>query len=142
VETRNFVVNGETYTVEIQELSRERVTFTLHGRTYRVTHELKAPNREKAAASAAPGRTIARVRGGAGNAVAAPISGVVVAIECKEGDAVAEGDVVVRIEAMKMQNAIPSPRAGTVKAISVRIGDQVKEGDELLRVEKPAERKS
>jgi oxaloacetate decarboxylase alpha subunit/pyruvate carboxylase subunit B len=48
------------------------------------------------------------------------------------GDAVDEGETVVVLEAMKMENALPSPTGGTIKAINYSSGDSVAKGDVLL----------
>ncbi len=50
------------------------------------------------------------------------------------GEKVSEGETVVVLEAMKMENALPSPTNGTVKAINFSSGDSVKKGDVLAIV--------
>ena len=71
---------------------------------------------------------------GAGNAVKAPLPGTIIAINVKVGDQVNVGDVVIVLEAMKMQNNIEAEFAGTVKAINVNNGDSVMEGSVLLTI--------
>ena len=56
---------------------------------------------------------------------------MIVEYEKKVGDAVTEGDAVVILEAMKMENALPSPVSGTVVAINFKSGDSVAKGDVL-----------
>jgi biotin carboxyl carrier protein len=53
----------------------------------------------------------------------------------KEGDKVAAGQVLLVIEAMKMEHAIKAPRAGVEKALKHRVGDRVREGSVLAEVE-------
>ncbi len=50
------------------------------------------------------------------------------------GDKVSEGETVLVLEAMKMENALPSPANGSIKAINFKSGDSVKKGDVLLLV--------
>ena len=68
-----------------------------------------------------------------GQAVEAPIPGTVVRIVVKQGDLVKNGDVLMIIEAMKMENEIFSPCDGTVAEIAVTAGGAVNNG-ELLAV--------
>jgi len=64
-------------------------------------------------------------RAAAGNDVIAPMHGVVVEVSAKQGEAVAEGQVVAVIEAMKMMNEIRAHKAGTVAAVHVAAGATV-----------------
>ncbi len=65
----------------------------------------------------------------------APINGIVVSIQCKEGDKVARGAALMVIEAMKMQHTICAPHDGEVKEVPFQVGDQVQEGQPLLVLE-------
>jgi acetyl-CoA carboxylase biotin carboxyl carrier protein len=67
--------------------------------------------------------------------VPAHITGVVWKIECAVGDAVAEGDVVVVLESMKMEMPVESEEAGTVAEIRCEEGQAVHEGDTLVVLE-------
>jgi pyruvate carboxylase subunit B len=62
--------------------------------------------------------------------------GMIVAVKVKVGDKVREGDVVVVLEAMKMQNEIHCPHSGVVKQIMVHDGDLVKSNTVLMVVER------
>ncbi|MEW6076765.1 MAG: pyruvate carboxylase subunit B [Thermodesulfobacteriota bacterium] len=64
--------------------------------------------------------------GAKGTPLTAPMPGMIVRYAKNVGDSVAEGETVVVLEAMKMENALPSPAAGTVKAINFSAGDTVK----------------
>lgn len=68
--------------------------------------------------------------------VTTPIPGKITSINVAEGDTVAEGDVVLTVEAMKMENKIHTPIAGTVKKILVKIGDSVNPDETLIEIEK------
>jgi 3-methylcrotonyl-CoA carboxylase alpha subunit len=63
-----------------------------------------------------------------------PLPGVVVSVPVTVGTKVSAGDVLMVIEAMKMEHTITAPHAGTVKAIHFARGDRVPEGKELLEL--------
>ena len=65
----------------------------------------------------------------------APITGKIVTIEVKVGDKVEEGDVLINIESMKMENPILSPITGTITEIKVAEGQVVETGDILVVIE-------
>ncbi|GHY53117.1 sodium-extruding oxaloacetate decarboxylase subunit alpha [Vibrio cholerae] len=67
-----------------------------------------------------------------GDNLAAPLSGNIWKIHASAGDEVAEGDVLLILEAMKMETEIRAPRAGVISAIEVNEGDAVQVGDALL----------
>jgi oxaloacetate decarboxylase alpha subunit/pyruvate carboxylase subunit B len=71
----------------------------------------------------------------AGTRVLAPMPGMVIKYEKKVGDAVNEGETIVVIEAMKMENALPAPAGGVVKKINFSSGDSVAKGDVLAVIE-------
>ena len=68
-------------------------------------------------------------------AVASPMQGMILAIKVKAGDRVKEGDVLLTIEAMKMQNNIVAEYDGTVKELFTFQGEVVSAGDILMVVE-------
>jgi biotin carboxyl carrier protein len=67
--------------------------------------------------------------------IRATLPGLVVAIEASDGASVAEGDPLLTIEAMKMQNEVRAPRAGRVASIGVAVGETVASGQVLLRLQ-------
>jgi methylmalonyl-CoA carboxyltransferase small subunit len=70
-----------------------------------------------------------------GEGVKAPLGGTVVRIPVKQGQEIAEGDVVVVLEAMKMETEITAAASGTVAEVLVDVGDAVTGGQVLLRVD-------
>ena len=68
-------------------------------------------------------------------AFASPMPATVVSIRVKPGDAVREGDLLIMLEAMKMEMPITAPRAGRVKSVGCREGELVQPGVALLEFE-------
>lgn len=123
---------------------------TLNGRTYEVEVEsgqamlldeyaafAPAPTAPVAAPSPAPSPAVtAPVAAGAplaaGETVAAPMPGTVLRVEVIQGTAVKAGDLLVVLEAMKMENEILAPRDGTVAQVIAQKGNCVETGAPLI----------
>lgn len=71
----------------------------------------------------------------AGQAITAPMPGTVVSIAAREGQVVESGQVLLVLEAMKMENEIKAQAVGTVRQIAVQPGDSVNGGDVLIVLE-------
>ena len=71
---------------------------------------------------------------GDGTPVKAALPGVVLKVQVAVGDTVSEGDVLLVVEAMKMETEIKSPVSGTVNSVQVELGDKVKTGDTLVTI--------
>jgi biotin carboxyl carrier protein len=87
--------------------------------------------REPRSAPASAGVSAIAVKG----AVTAQIAGRVVRVAVKPGQAVARGEVLLILEAMKMENEIKAPADGVVKEVLVKEGDRVAEGASLVVIE-------
>lgn len=81
--------------------------------------------------NAAPKPTVATTTQGA-EAVAAPLAGTIFKIQVEQGDEVAEGDVLIVLEAMKMETEIRAARSGVIQELHVKEGDSVRVGASLL----------
>ena len=90
-----------------------------------------APAAEKPAEATAP----APAADVSGTPVTAPMPGMIVSYAKKVGDTVDEGETIVVLEAMKMENALPAPVSGTVKAINYDSGDTVAKDAVLCVIE-------
>ena len=106
---------------------------TLNGRTYEVEVEagkaMLLDEYEAIVPAAAPAPVAAPV---AGEAVTAPMPGNILKVNVTAGQAVKEGDVLVVLEAMKMENEILAPKACTVKQVLVSKGSTVDTGATLV----------
>ena len=118
----------------------KQYTITVNGVAYDVTVEEKnggvvsAPKavEKSAPAASAPVASAPQAAAKEGNvAVSAPMPGKILAVKAKEGDSVKAGDVLLVLEAMKMENDIVAPQDGVVASINVRVGDSVESGAKL-----------
>ena len=85
-----------------------------------------------AAAEAAPACAAAPVITGAGSRVDAPMPGTIVKVNVSAGQAVQAGQVLIVLEAMKMENEILAPKAGTIAQVLVSSGSNVDTGTPLV----------
>jgi oxaloacetate decarboxylase alpha subunit len=111
---------AEAYTVQVNGKSYD-VTVSAGGAVSSVT-----PAAAPAAAAPAPAPAAG------GTTIAAPLTGNIFKINVSEGQSVAEGDVVMILEAMKMETEVRAACGGTVASIAVKEGDSVHVGDALI----------
>ena len=118
-----ITVNGKSYDVQVEEL----------GAAAPVQAAASAPVAPAAAPATAPAPApAAPAAAGEGNAIEAPMSGTVLKIPVKAGQAVKRGDVLLILEAMKMENEIFAPNDGTVTSVNVSNGETVEAGKVLM----------
>lgn len=111
-------------------------TITVNGTAYDVTVEetaggaAPAPAAKAAPAAPAPAPAPAKAAGGAAGSVEinAPMPGKILDVKAQPGASVSRGDVVLVLEAMKMENEVVAPQDGTIASINVNVGDMVEPG--------------
>lgn len=119
----NITVNGNAYEVEIEEVKAAAPV---------AAAPKAAPAAAAPAPKAAPAAAAAAAPAAGDNTVTAPMPGKIVKLVASVGQAVNAGDVLLILEAMKMQNEITAPAAGTVKSFAVNAGDSVKPGQTMV----------
>ncbi len=113
-------------------------TITVNGNVYEVSVEENGADGVVAAPAAAPKAAAPKVAAKAAPAgaqgavkVNAPMPGKILKVVAAAGAAVKKGDVIVVLEAMKMENDIVAPQDGTVAGINVTVGQNVESGEVL-----------
>jgi len=110
-------VNGQTYVVQVAE----------GGDVSNIQ-----PTTQSAAAPAKTSETSTPVN--KGEPLLAPLAGNIFKVDVSVGQKVAEGEVLIILEAMKMETEVKAPKAGTIRSIKVAEGNAVAVGDELLTI--------
>ncbi|MFC7369256.1 MULTISPECIES: sodium-extruding oxaloacetate decarboxylase subunit alpha [Vreelandella] len=110
-ETYTVKLNGKAFVVEVSE----------GGEIGDVQEQVAAPSKEAAPVAS-------------GESIDAPLAGNIFKVNVRPGDKVAEGDVVIILEAMKMETEVRASCAGTVSKVNVSEGDSVAVGDSLIEL--------
>ena len=115
-------VNGKTYEVEVEEIKAEEEKEL--SKKEEIVEVKEVPKQEE------------KVSTGKGSkVVSAPMPGTILDVRVKEGDRVKRGDVLLILEAMKMENEIMAPEDGIVASVNVSKGASVNTGDVLVTME-------
>ncbi len=115
----NITVNGKAYDVAVEEVDAS---------TAAAAAPAPAPVSAPAAPAAAPAA-------GAGEKVTAPMPGTVLDVKVSAGDTVAKGQVIMILEAMKMENDIVASCDGKITSVLAKKGDTVNSGDTLATIQ-------
>lgn len=131
----NVTVNGKAYAVEVEEIGG---SFTYAPAQQQAPVQTPAPEAKAAPApqpapvsqpSPAPKAPSAPVEG---EQMTAPMPGTILDIKVTEGQSVKAGDIILILEAMKMENEIVAPKDGKIAAIYTTKGSSVSTGDALV----------
>jgi len=133
-------IQDQSFEIEIGAVSGDVAAVTVDNTPYMVNIEnLSAPDAHPSVTAARPifspaaiaPKSTARQAGG-GEAIIAPIPGIILSISVKVGGSVTSGQVVAIMEAMKMENNLTSHVSGTVKEIHAPKGTEVGTGDVVM----------
>ena len=136
-------INGNDYNVTIDEVEGNAAKVEVNGTPYNVEFDkplskpktISVVNRPAAAPAAGPAPAsrpaAAPAAAAGGSTVNSPLPGVVLEVKVKDGDKVTKGQVIMVLEAMKLENDILAPASGTVVSINVSKGTVVNVGDVL-----------
>ena len=129
-DTRKVIVDGEELEVEIEVVEGKWLA-TVMGKTFTIEIPDATPTVQKKRSSGKKKKK--------SGTVSANIPGKIVTIEVKEGQKVSEGQVVLILEAMKMQNEIQAPVNGTVISVNCGEGDSIEANVPLVVIEPESE---
>jgi biotin carboxyl carrier protein len=125
-----ITVDGHLYEVEV-EVSDPK----LEGPSYYPPMHARMPASPSAAPAAPRPRDGTSPVADENKVCRSPLSGTVFKVETAVGESFKENDVLMVLEAMKMETVITAPFPGTVKAINAAVGDAVKQGQVLIEIE-------
>lgn len=129
-DTRKVIVDGEELEVEIEVVEGKWLA-TVMGKTFTIEIPDATPTVQKKRSSGKKKKK--------SGTVSANIPGKIVTIEVKEGQQVSEGQVVLILEAMKMQNEIQAPVNGTVISVNCGEGDSIEANVPLVVIQPESE---
>lgn len=134
-----FTIHGNDYAVDVIGIDENIATLEVNGTPYEVeihktTKASKTP-RVIAPSVKEPSRPeIEKRERGDAHPIVAPLPGSVLEIRVKPGDIIEKGQVLMIMEAMKMENKVMADRKGVVEDIPVKVGDAVLQGDILVQI--------
>ncbi len=136
-----FKINENNYSVKIVSQENGTIQLEVNGTKYSVKmkEEIKArktPILVRRPPKTAPVEPVKVNPSSSGKLkISAPIPGVILSLNVKVGDIIKENDLLLVLEAMKMENNIVSEKSGVVTAINVNVGQQVLQGEVMIELE-------
>jgi len=128
----NVLVDGEYYEVEVEDAGGSPSISSVRQAAPRPAPVAPATSSlPKTAQPAVRKPEPAAVDDSGGTPLVAPMPGMIVGVEKKEGETVNQGETILVLEAMKMENALPAPISGVITKINLGVGDHVAKNDIL-----------
>jgi glutaconyl-CoA decarboxylase len=132
VKNLRITVNGAAYDVQVEELGTSSPA-AAPSAPASAAPAVPAPKEAAPKVAAAPAAKPAAPAGG--ETISSPMPGTIVSVNVKPGQSVKKGDVLVVLEAMKMENEIMAPHDAQVSAVLVNKGDSVESGTPLVTLQ-------
>ena len=131
----NITVNGKQYAVEVEEVGAGQGGFTYQP-VQSTPQPVAQPQQSKQQAPAAPAapKDQTPTDSVSGELITAPMPGTILDIRVTEGQAIKAGDIILILEAMKMENEIVAPKDGVVNKIHTTKLSNVSTGDALVTI--------
>ena len=135
-----FTIRGTNYDVHLKDIEDNIAELDVNGTIYEVEIHgevkiSKTPKLIRKPVEKMPGEgQIKKKESGGKHKVTAPLPGTILKISVSVGDTVAEGQNIMVMEAMKMENQIQTGKGGEVTAIKVNVGDSVLQDDVLIEI--------
>ena len=138
-----FNINQNSYSVRIVSHEDNIIDLEVNGTSYSVKMEgdiktVKTPRLVRTASKSAPEPVKIKNASSSSSGkikITAPIPGIILSLNVKVGDTVKVGDLLLVLEAMKMENNITSEKAGVVSAVNVSVGQQVLQSEVMIELE-------
>ena len=136
----SFTIRGNKYDVHLKDLEENIAQLEVNGTSYEVeihqeVKKAKTPKLVRKEIQRKPGEGfITKKDGGKTIKVNAPLPGNIFKVLVNEGDTVKKGDVLLVMEAMKMENNVLAEKDGTIASIKVSVGDAVLQNDVLIEM--------
>ncbi len=124
----SLIADGQSFQAHIFEGDGDEIEILLAGNRYSVRVENEREKRLRAAAGASSGNSGEFI-------LRSPMPGLIVQVPVTDGQKVAQGDVLVILESMKMQNELKSPQEGIVRQIEIKEGQSVEQKQKMLVIE-------
>lgn len=131
-------INGENYEAKILSYKGYEAKVNVNGIDYyiEIDRDETMPTQQviQTTKACVSPEKISSTRGAESGQILAPIPGIVIDVFKKEGDVVEAGEVILSLEAMKMESELIAPISGIIKKVEVAKGDSVLEGDLLVTI--------
>jgi glutaconyl-CoA/methylmalonyl-CoA decarboxylase subunit gamma len=135
-----FKINANSYSVKIISQEDNTIDLEVNGTSYSVKMKEEIKTRKtptlirKPSTAAAVEPVKVNPSSASKTKITAPIPGVILSLNVKVGDTIKENDLLLVLEAMKMENSIVSEKSGVVTAVNVSVGQQVLQGEVMIEL--------
>ncbi len=134
-----FTIHGNSYAVDVMSMEDNVAHLEVNGTPYNIEIERKVKKTKTPTIVRAPHKgpttpKIEKKEGGTAHAILAPLPGSIMEVKVNAGDIIEKGQLLMMMEAMKMENQVLADRKGVVEKIFVSQGDTVLQGDKLIAI--------